>query len=431
MNTLDYLLYGLLGLIIVLLLLIAIILLRRSSRTAVNSWHTPNPPAQDESTFTPELQQDQPQTDPLDKYLQHMNSLCQSVETLSGKECILRMESRSLPTTLEFAKTTKYYDKQDDYRPTLRLYFELHDNGAWEISDRGENVAALREVSDWTQEELDAFRQQLNRLQVHLDHNGVLNARGDSYRGFEQSLNSMRDAVETMDDHWRSLVWESAGLLPLTMDEALGDRREFFGTGVENNDSHAITQSFALRQGAIAIAFEHTGNPQSAEQPREVYLVRDNPGIFDTKMPVCKLCGTASGVGIWCVAEGDWRDPHPAVDYHLEVAAPGEWKCTILQPELGQSKGTFPHRAGLQRGPAAMGPFRTGARPTRARIQHDGSGEFYLQFISIDGTHEPKGFTEIGQFYIEDHELELWPGKEYLAYAYGEGQWEIELTQAY
>ena len=119
------------------------------------------------------------------------------------------------------------------------------------------------------------------------------------------------------------------------------------------------------------------------------------------------------------------------MDYHLEITTHGEWNCTILQPELGQSKGTFPYRGGLTGGAIVMGPFRVGTRPVRAEIQHEGNEHFQLQFTSLDGTHQPEMFTAEGQCHVEDHGTELLPGKEYMACAYGNGPWRVELTEGY
>ena len=160
-------------------------------------------------------------------------------------------------------------------------------------------------------------------------------------------------------------------------------------------------------------------------------MVRDNEGLFDSKMEICSYKGESDMIGMWRVAEGRWRDPHPEVDYHLEVKAFGEWQCTVFQPDLNQSKGNFPHRAGLDGGATVVGPFRAGSRPIRASIQHLGIGEFRLEFISLDGTYEPKDFKYEGQVHLEEQELELLPGKEYLMLGWGDGRWAVELTEGY
>ena len=78
-----------------------------------------------------------------------------------------------------------------------------------------------------------------------------------------------------------------------------------------------------------------------------------------------------------------------------------------------------------------MGPFRTGPRPVLAQIKHEGNGQFQLQFTSLDGTHQLNVFKAEGQCHREDYPTKLKPGKEYVAYAYGSGPWEIELTEGY
>ena len=156
--------------------------------------------------------------------------------------------------------------------------------------------------------------------------------------------------------------------------------------------------------------------------PHRSYLAYTGLGEFT---------GSQGLTGTHVVAEGLWRDPHPGINYHLEIATTAKWKFTILQPELGQSKGTFPHRAGLSKGAIVIGPFRTGPRPVRAEIDHGGNGEFSLQFTSVDGTHQTEAFTAQAQFHIEDLETGLFPGKEYIACAAGNGPWEIKLSEGY
>ena len=160
-------------------------------------------------------------------------------------------------------------------------------------------------------------------------------------------------------------------------------------------------------------------------------MVRDDPGVLGSKMGICSFTGTYDMIGMWRVTEGMWRDPHPEVGYHLEVKAFGEWTSAVFQPDLGQCKGNFPYRAGLDGGATVVGPFRTSPRPARANIQHSGNGAFRLQFISLDGMHEPEVLACEGQIHLEEQELDLLPGKEYLMLGWGNGPWKVELTEGY
>jgi len=336
---------------------------------------------------------------------------------------------------MELASNTRYYDEPEEHRPLLRLYFTLYGDRSWEISDRGETTSTLARVSENAADEIDAFRGQIDKTKVALSADGALQSRGINYLTFEQSLCDMRETAEAMDQQWTPRVWEREGLIPVALENATGERRNFSGRGLRNQRSVTTenTGSFSLRKGAMVFQFEHTAPPSSGHRQGTVHIVRDDPGIFDKKTLLCEFTGSANVTDVFLVTEGMWRDPHPNVEYHLEIAsiAIGEWACTILQPELGQSKGTFPHRAGLRGGAIVTGPFRTGTKPTRARIQHDGSEQFHLQFTSIDATHQTETFIAEAQFQVEDHDTNLQPGKEYVALAYGSGPWEIELTEGY
>ena len=435
METSDYLLFGLLALVALLLAVIIFILLRRNSARQGTDLTLSTSTTIEESEVAAErpVFQEPPEADPLARYLQYLDTVCQSVEPLHDNEYTLKFSAWSLPYTLELATNTRHYDEPEDHRPLLRLYFTLYDDRSWEISDRGETTSTLDQLSENVQGEIDSFGRQIDKTTIGLSADGILQSRGENYLTFEQSLLDMREAAEAMDQQWTLRVWERAGLMPVTLEYAKGERLEFSGTGLRNQSpvGTEITRTFSLRQGTMVFQFEHTAPPSNEHREGSIYLVRDDPGIFDGKMPLYEFTGSANVTDVHLVTEGMWRDPHPDIGYHLELTPVGEWTCTILQPELGQSKGTFPHRAGLSSGAIVMGPFRTGTKPTRAQIQHDGSEQFQLQFTSVDGTHQTEMFTAEAQFHVEEHETDLRPGKEYVACAYGSGPWEIELTEGY
>ena len=86
MENTDFILYGLLGLVAVLLVIAIIILLRRNSSNRRDEMPNPSPstaeqaevPQKSEEAYRP------PEIDPLEKYLQHLEKVCQSVRSLVG-----------------------------------------------------------------------------------------------------------------------------------------------------------------------------------------------------------------------------------------------------------------------------------------------------------------------------------------------------------
>ena len=424
-----------------MLLSIAIVIqLRKNSRKGKEGL-APIPAAKIEDveleTDQPPVEQ-QPELDPIGKYLQHLDEICESVEPLGHNECRLKLSDWSLRYTMELASKTRYYDEPEEERPVATMYFTLHNDHSWEINDRGETAATLAEISENAEAEMDAFRRQISKGTIALSSDGTLRSKGVNYNTFEASLLRMRESIKSMDDRWSEQVWGKVGPMPLTIDKATGKRLEFSGRGFEEKGAAAtqVTRSFSLVPGAMTYYFEREPYPLSKDQlskdqPGTVCLLRDNPGILDDEMLLGEFTGSQGLTGTHVVAEGLWRDPHPGINYHLEIATTAKWKFTILQPELGQSKGTFPHRAGLSKGAIVIGPFRTGPRPVRAEIDHGGNGEFSLQFTSVDGTHQTEAFTAQAQFHIEDLETGLFPGKEYIACAAGNGPWEIKLSEGY
>ena len=438
-TTSEYVLYSLLVIIAVLLAVAILVMLGRSRHAPTDSHIAPpfSPPLHPDLEYsTPVVEEKRPQIDSVDLYLRHLDANSRSVESLGSNEYLVIKDAWSLPATSELAQMSKFSSQHDDdYKPSMRLYFNYHSDGTWTLSDQGENASILRKVTDRFQQELDDFRPKIKGLHITISTDGTLSARGSSYQGFEDALNDLCSTVDQMDNHWTPLIWESEGPLPFAFGlEGTEFKYSGSGKGNQNYDQmHEETGSFTLAPGVMAFSFEHTGKPQRHNETGKLTLVRDDPGIFDDPMEVCSFTESGTIVGMLRVVEGMWQDPHPGIAYHLEVRAFGNWHCIVFQPQLGQSKGDFPHRIGLQSGAAVAGPFRTGPRPVRANIQHNGAGQFALEFISLDGTHEfaPDYSERIGQFHLEDQELELMPGKEYLMCGWGDGAWDVELVEGY
>lgn len=186
--------------------------------------------------------------------------------------------------------------------------------------------------------------------------------------------------------------------------------------------------SVVFHKGALAVSVEWKGNSAF-----KVDLVRDNPGVFDSPKSLFSFSGFGSGLGLWRIAEGEWRDPHPGVSYHLEVevGGRGEFYCYMLIPGLGQSAVSLPYYADGDGGADVAGPFRVGARPLLANLRHDGGGQFFVELISLDGTDECTVISTDGQVHLDDYPVAVKPGKEYLLYAGAGGRWEIELTEGF
>ena len=150
--------------------------------------------------------------------------------------------------------------------------------------------------------------------------------------------------------------------------------------------------------------------------------------------------------------------------YRLEVKSQSRWSCRFIQPALNQSAGLLTddgdagsedddidlyfisfltedewkeiseNDASEQLAPPGvfvMGPYRSGRRPLLAQIEHNGRETFNLEAFSVDGTHYSSVFQQEGQFYIEDHQTDIRPGKEYMLYVYADGPWTVHFTEGY
>ena len=431
----EYILFALLGLIAFLLIITITILLRRNSTHRISN-HTPITKTVAEQAnhqaTTSEPEETQKPND-IEMCFKHLEEICPSISRLTDGEYILTFPDWSLPYTLQLASNARKYEDIEDQDPSLKLYLTVKEDNSWSITDRGDTATAVAQLGKEIQAEIEKLRKQITSQAIAVSEEGTLTTQGTSYEEFQKALHNMRETAKTIDTDWSDSVWENLGPMPSTLDQSTGQKLEFSGTGkkTERLDIKEKTRSFKLHKGAMAFQFEHKAETPTEKHIEGLYLVRDDPGMLDEPLALAENTITTGIAGTHLVTEGKWRDPHPDISYHLEVRTTAAWECTILQPELGQSKGQFPHRGGLSQGAIVMGPFRAGARPVRARIQHEGREEFSLQFSSLDGTHQTELFGGTGQFHIEDHETDLQPGKEYIACAYGSGAWEIELTEGY
>ena len=176
METTDFFLYGLLALIALLLAIAILILLRRNSSNQRTELPTPTTSGNAQAQIAAEwpTPQEQLEPDPLEKYLQHLDVVCQSVQPIRDNEYAVRLSAWSLPYTLEVASSTRYYDEPKDYRPILRLYFTRQGDGSWEVSDRGETTSTLAQASDNAEAEIEAFRREVDKTTITLAPDGTL-----------------------------------------------------------------------------------------------------------------------------------------------------------------------------------------------------------------------------------------------------------------
>ena len=137
--------------------------------------------------------------------------------------------------------------------------------------------------------------------------------------------------------------------------------------------------------------------------------------------------------------KGDRGSMRPG-KYVVEVKSTSRWSCQLIQLALEQSEGSFPHHFRLEGegGSGFMGPFRTGSRPVLANMRRNGTGPYDLAFMSLDGAHEyipdilnpvRRGPPNVGRLRLEEQELKLLPCKEYLMMGYGNGTWEVDLSE--
>ena len=317
-------------------------------------------------TDQPPVEQ-QPELDPIGKYLQHLDEICESVEPLGHNECRLKLSDWSLRYTMELASKTRYYDEPEEERPVATMYFTLHNDHSWEINDRGETAATLAEISENAEAEMDAFRRQISKGTIALSSDGTLRSKGVNYNTFEASLLRMRESIKSMDDRWSEQVWGKVGPMPLTIDKATGKRLEFSGRGFEEKGAAAtqVTRSFSLVPGAMTYYFEREPYPLSKDQlskdqPGTVCLVRDNPGILDDEMLLAHITEMVGNFAAHLTRDemaygaqerglnwGSIRAPDELVDEgHLNDR--GFW-VEVPHPELDRSF-KYPGPAGIYNG---------------------------------------------------------------------------------
>lgn len=366
-----------------------------------------------------------PKPDPESMYLNHLkrDPKCRETEKQDSHEGTniteITMEMWSAGTTVIIAKECDEKGAVENYETLTPLMFFYDADGEWSLTDGGYSADALVTVGFSLRSQLADLRPVLRNQQAEMDAEGTLIVHGTKYSDFANGLKNLCAAIEAVDQFYTPAIWEAVGPLPY-VGEAEGQVHEFSGTGSQKGWVES-TRSFTLTAGVLTTFF-------TSQSDAKVHLTRDKGGWFDEPRSYDKDAGRT--LGMFRVAEGWYRDPHPGIGYHYEVEARGDWELTVFQPDLGHSRGQFPHRCGTGGGAEIFGPFRTGPTPILANIQHDGNGEFTLEFISLDGEHEVD-YEFAGQTHQIDKELDLLPGKEYLLSGYGNGPWKIELTEGY
>ena len=370
----------------------------------------------------------------LDDYLGYLRANS-SVEVAGSDTVCLTLPFDSLPSSKESALV----DSDDNSLPWVKLYVTRKTDG-WEVSDRGMNWGIVKEIAPDIL--LDEFKNELSEdltgkqmpFLFEVGPDGDFRVAGSAEVNIGEGIYYLAYVIEKFESDFNSngLVKEFySGSLSRDVFDLTGSRLEFSSRVVSRTDSNGEqywwrSRSFTLRRGALMVSFRHHGSSGG-----ELRLVRDNPGIFDDPTTLFELEESGGGLGLWRVAEGEWRDPHPGISYHLEVAGMGDFEVLLLQPELGQTSVQFPYSTKSIVGATIAGPFRVGSRPILANLRHDGADHFFVELVSLDGADECSVINVDGQVHLEQHPVAVKPGKEYLLYAGAGGDWELELTEGY
>ena len=252
-----------------------------------------------------------------------------------------------------------------------------------------------------------------------------------------------------------------------------GLKGSYQGKGNINGEPET-TGSFPLRQGVVVVRIGHEGSDRfelkfarfKAPSERGTIVARAASGLtargtlggivggaIGAVSGAAESLGTkSSGRSSWTtgritgqsdelyvirVADDSEADLKPG-DYQLEVKSGAKWNCEFIQPNLGQSTGQLTdrdeNRLGGQLaelGVYVLNPQTSGTRPVSANIRHLGAGDFSISAFSVDGTHLCEIYAEKGQFYVEDKQTDMRPGKEYILLVVANGEWNIEFIDAY
>ncbi len=233
-----------------------------------------------------------------------------------------------------------------------------------------------------------------------------------------------------------------------------GYSRSFGGPGGNYNGSDSVLtgihnpKEFALKPGLLIVKFEHGGigtcRMQFILDPKQFKNVVSM--IYNLKMRGnvhASFVDYEDDSPMWCVIRVSGRKSDHESDkgeiktflepreYFIQVESTSWWSCQFIQPDLGQSKGRFPHRfkLGGEWVPPITEPFRTGSRQVHTNIWQTGTGEYAVCFRSLDGAHAYDAtFTGTGKRVLNP---DLKPNTEYLMYVMGNGAWDVELVEGY
>ena len=406
-----------------------------------------------------EFWQDIGSKSPLHDYLDYILSKSE-VEALGHGVVGLTLPFWSLPATRQMAEVG-----MEGFSPWCRLYISNGPGGSREVSDRGENVAALAGITVDDDVLVDDVRQYVMwdfGGSVAVASDGSIRAVSPDGMGFGEAIHRLVLAIEMLNNRFGGEIhglFESSRLPDVF--SLTGKREESSELwNVSRGGKAWCSERFSLDEGALVVWFE-----KSDVAGRRVQLVREEAGWWDDPMTMFDLDANAGTLGLWLVTEGrvDLHDPAPGIPYHIEVScteAEAEalelvlgspdagkhmnafmqylgpvgierprFKYVLLQPDLDQATVSMPFRAHGSGGAEVAGPFRMGTRPLLARVRHDGGGEFLAKMVNLDGYHEVQIASGDGQIRLDGRPVEARPEKAYLLYVVSEGDWEVELTE--
>ena len=314
-------------------------------------------------------------------------------------------------------------------------------NGAWRLSDHGQNARAL--LGSGQQSDSSYAKETLQRIltgsAVEVSSDGSLTLSTSSQMGMGSAIHEMVKANISLTRELFHKIRDTSTTGRDVFD--LDGEGHIFGGSGRGGDSTEETPPFDLREGALIVASRHSGDGDF-----NVKLAEVDGGMFNRPAELVSLKGEAERTIIRSIEDtrlnldpreigvsliGDvWLKLKPG-SYYLDVEATGDWECRLLQPNLGQSSANLPYACNGDEGILISGPFRVGSRPLMVSGRYDAGGAFFARLVSVDGTDDSDLVRESGQFHLEERPTAAMPGKEYLLWVEAGGYWELEFTEGY
>ena len=176
---------------------------------------------------------------------------------------------------------------------------------------------------------------------------------------------------------------------------------------IRGNGDH-VTEPTSLRSGLLVVGATHRGDGHFAVE------VVGSEG--DPRELIVNTIGFYAGGRVTPVRSGS---------HQIQIVASGEWELFLEQPEADGAVAPPITREGA--GDLVLGPFLLSTVPSHARMSYQGTSNFLMTLLAVDGTHRSLLANEIGE-YQGTTTMRLLRNGVYFVDVRAEGEWALSIA---